>query len=85
MATGEEWPRRAYADGTKIREIRLTRYGPTGRRWTQTTLAKRAGISKRAVQYIETGRRPQPYPETMKRLADALGVSIDMISNGQPQ
>lgn len=38
---------------------------------TQAALAERAGVSIRAVQHLEAGRG-QPYPDTARRLADAL-------------
>ncbi|MFN8637813.1 MAG: tetratricopeptide repeat protein [Chloroflexota bacterium] len=41
---------------------------------TQSALADRAGVSSRAVQYLE-GRFGQPFPETVRRLAEALALS----------
>jgi predicted ATPase/transcriptional regulator with XRE-family HTH domain len=41
---------------------------------TQNALADRAGISGRAVSDLERGMRRFPYPDTLQRLADALGV-----------
>jgi WD40 repeat protein/transcriptional regulator with XRE-family HTH domain len=38
---------------------------------TQAALAERAGLSVRAVQHLEAGRG-QPYPDTARRLAEAL-------------
>ena len=40
---------------------------------TQLMLAERAGLSVRAVQHLEA-ERGQPYVETVRRLADALGL-----------
>lgn len=45
-------------------------------RLTQRELAKRAGVSVRAVRYIEQGRVGQPRRESMRRLADAVGLKI---------
>src|SRR5438309_12082032 len=38
---------------------------------TQAALAERAGLSVRAIQHLEAGLG-QPYPQTARRLADAL-------------
>src|SRR5689334_22581970 len=43
---------------------------------TQAALAERAGLSVRAVQHLEAGRG-QPYPDTARRLADALPIDGD--------
>jgi len=41
---------------------------------TQLVLAERAGLSVRAIQHLEADRG-QPYAETSRRLADALGLA----------
>jgi transcriptional regulator with XRE-family HTH domain len=41
------------------------------RRWTQTQLGARAGLSASEISKIETGRA-QPYPRQLQRLARAL-------------
>jgi transcriptional regulator with XRE-family HTH domain len=41
---------------------------------TQVALAERAGLSERGVQHLERGLG-QPYPETARRLAAALGLT----------
>lgn len=41
---------------------------------TQEALAERAAVSERGLRYLETGRRA-PYPATVVRLAEALGLS----------
>jgi predicted ATPase/DNA-binding XRE family transcriptional regulator len=41
---------------------------------TQEQLAERAGLSARGVLYLERGVR-RPYPDTLRRLADALGLA----------
>ena len=38
-------------------------------------LAARAGLSARGVSDLERGERRHPYPQTIRRLADALGLS----------
>ncbi len=42
---------------------------------SQGALAKRAGLSERGVSDLERGARRHPRPETIGRLADALGLS----------
>lgn len=42
---------------------------------TQAALAERAGLSVRAVQHLEAGRG-QPYPDTARRLAEALPLDV---------
>lgn len=55
---------------------RLLRQHRIETRLTQAALAELAGVSVRAVQYLE-GRAGQPYPETARRLADALALSSE--------
>ncbi|MDQ6673061.1 MAG: helix-turn-helix domain-containing protein [Chloroflexota bacterium] len=42
---------------------------------SQAALAERAGLSLRGVSDLERGARRAPYPDTVRRLADALHVS----------
>ncbi len=42
--------------------------------YSQEHLAERAGISANAVGALERGERRRPYPGTIRRLADALGL-----------
>jgi predicted ATPase/DNA-binding XRE family transcriptional regulator len=42
---------------------------------TQERLAERAGLSANAVAALETGKRRRPHPNTVRALADALGLS----------
>jgi predicted ATPase/DNA-binding XRE family transcriptional regulator len=44
------------------------------RGWSQEMLAERAAISVPAVAALECGMRRTPYPKTIARLADALGL-----------
>src|SRR5438270_4117046 len=43
---------------------------------TQAALAERALLSTRGVQHLEAGLG-QPYPDTVRRLSDALGLAPD--------
>ena len=44
---------------------------------THEALAERAGASAAAISALERGRRQHPYPDTVSRLAEALGLSPD--------
>jgi len=44
---------------------------------SQDRLAKIADISFHTITKIETGDTPNPTVDTMKKIADALGVTID--------
>jgi len=44
---------------------------------TQKELAEKAGIDMFTLSKIETGTTPNPTIETMKRVADALNLSVD--------
>jgi transcriptional regulator with XRE-family HTH domain len=63
MATGE----RAFGD--LLRRYRLS----AG--LTQEALAEQAGLSARGVQDLERGARQAPYVDTVRRLAEALGLA----------
>ncbi len=43
----------------------------------QDKLSKLAGITLHTITKIESGATPDPRIETVKKIADALGVSID--------
>ena len=45
-------------------------------RLTQEELAEAAGLSVRAVAYLERGAVSTPQKETVRLLADALGLSL---------
>ena len=42
--------------------------------WSQAELARRTGLSKLTITQLEAGERA-PYGHTVRRLAEALGVS----------
>ncbi len=44
---------------------------------SQDKLSKLAGITLHTITKIESGATPDPRIETVKKIADALGVSID--------
>jgi len=44
---------------------------------SQDKLSKLAGITLHTITKIESGTTPDPRIETVKKIADALGVSVD--------
>lgn len=44
---------------------------------SQDKLSKFAGITLHTITKIESGATPDPRIETVKKIADALGVSVD--------
>lgn len=50
--------------------------------WSQHELARRSGVSRSTIAGLETGDRPSITLENAMKLADALGVSIDMMARG---
>ena len=62
--------RRMELDGMKLREIRLDRG------YSQQELADMTGVARDTISKLETGDRPNPYPRTLRKLAEALGVSV---------
>lgn len=44
---------------------------------SQDTLSKKADLAFHTVAKIETGATPNPTIETVKKIADALGVTLD--------
>jgi transcriptional regulator with XRE-family HTH domain len=57
-------------DGVKLKEIRLDRG------YSQEELHRLTGISRDTISRLETGDRPNPHPRTLRKLAEALGVSV---------
>lgn len=45
--------------------------------WSQSELARRAGIKQGVLSYIESGRTPHPRIDTLMAIAKALEVPID--------
>lgn len=45
--------------------------------YSQERLAERAGLSANAIGALERGERRRPYPDTVRRLADALGLDVE--------
>jgi putative transcriptional regulator len=49
---------------------------------TQAALAEAAGMPVATVYQIEQGRRVKVWLETARKLAAALGVTLDQLANG---
>lgn len=47
--------------------------------WTQTELARRAGVKQGVLSYIESGRTKNPRSDTLTAIAAALGVSVERL------
>ena len=45
--------------------------------WSQQKLAEKAGLSYNAITKIEQGIAKQPTIQTMIKIADAFGISLD--------
>ena len=58
--------------GEKIKYLRI-RKG-----YSQRELARQAGVSSTTVYFLELEKAVKdPHPNTLKKIADALGISID--------
>ena len=44
---------------------------------TQEQLAERAGLTPNAISALERGERRRPYPQTVRALVDALGLTAE--------
>jgi transcriptional regulator with XRE-family HTH domain len=56
-----------------IRELRQKRG------WTQTELARKAGVKQSVLSYIESGKTKHPRIDTLSAIASALGVSVQRL------
>jgi transcriptional regulator with XRE-family HTH domain len=57
--------------GQKIRELRRRRL------LSQRDLAKLAHVTHVTIQHLETGATAKPRPRTLRKIAEALGITID--------
>ena len=46
---------------------------------SQDTLSKKADLAFHTISKIESGSTPDPRVDTVKKIADALGVSLDTL------
>jgi transcriptional regulator with XRE-family HTH domain len=66
--------------GQNIKELRKSI--TIGHSMSQADLAQKTGLEPSAISHFETGRR-RPSLGNLKRLAEALGVSIDTLVYGK--
>jgi len=57
--------------GYRVKEERLKHL------WTQEELADKSGVSRVTINAIETGKTENVLVNTLRKIADALGVSIE--------
>src|ERR671913_1924075 len=85
----------ADARGCRMTEPATDRFGPLLRRLrlvaglSQAELAERSGLSARGISALETGYRATPRPETVRLLADALGLDAaaraELVAGARPE
>lgn len=51
---------------------------------SQTALAKRTGVSQGRIREIEEGMTAAPRVDTLRKLADGLGIAFDELASGAP-
>ena len=61
--------------GMLVKALRQEHWDANDRRWTQETLAEKAGVSKRVIERIEEGSRKKLDSGTLLRLANALQLT----------
>ena len=76
-------------------ELASVHFGPLLRRLrlaaglSQEELAERSGLSRRGISALETGYRATPRPETVRLLADALGLDdaarAELVTAARPE
>lgn len=44
---------------------------------SQSTLSRKSGVKQQTISMLETGERKMPRVDTAKKLADALGCTVD--------
>ena len=69
---------RAQELGHRIRVLRADRD------YSHAELSERAGLSRQYLSELENGKRPCPRPETLEKLAGALGVTVDQLKGRAP-
>lgn len=58
--------------------------GKQNGRWTQTSVAERAGFDQGRISKLFSGELKEPTFETVARLALAMGLSLDRLIDGVP-
>src|ERR687888_689697 len=72
-------PSRSHARDALAERLRDAR---VRRGWSKETLAHRSGLSFAAIAQIESGRRTNVRPGTLRALAEALDVTVDHLVGG---
>jgi transcriptional regulator with XRE-family HTH domain len=62
--------------GVRVRELREARH------WTEEELSRRAGVPRAWLSMVEQGISDHPTGDSLVRLAQALGVSVDYLTAG---
>lgn len=75
LAQGRQWVAETfYADQPSVAQLRLQKG------WSQAELARRASTSQSYIARLEQGRT-DPQISTVRKIAAALGVSIEVLAN----
>ena len=75
IAHGRQWVAETfYADQPSVAQLRLQKG------WSQAELARRANTSQSYIARLELGRT-DPQISTVRKIATALGVSIEVLAN----
>ena len=53
--------------------------------WKQVTLSQKSGVPQATISRIESGRVTQPKMGQLRKLADALGITIDYLAGDSIQ
>lgn len=67
----------------RVRRLRLKQIREDGKPWSQDDLAHAAGVTRQHVYEVEGGRTGNLQAETARNYADALGVSVHYLLEGQ--
>jgi transcriptional regulator with XRE-family HTH domain len=65
--------------GEKIRKLRQQRH------WLQQELAERSGVRQALISELEQGRKTDTTGTNLRKLAVALGVSLDYLAGLAPE
>lgn len=63
--------------GDRIFELR------DARGWTQSELARRAGLHRNTISPLEAGSRKRPESPTLRKLARAFGMTVEEFLHGE--
>lgn len=69
------WSREAVGIGVVVKRLRIERH------WSRLELSRRVQVTQRTVKYIEFGVS-NPTEKTLRKLAKAFGVTLDVFFDG---